>query len=104
MGGVQKSSGPAIAGLSLAANELFLAESDYGQPASSDPRKPLSVTAWAQHVPDNFATVGEAAEALRKEPFFVVEMKLPGGQPVRVRRRGSAAAARSPQLYFRPGG
>ena len=63
----------------LSANALYLAESDYGQPAGSDPRKPLSVTAWAQYVLDNFATVGEAVEALRKEPFYIVELKLPSG-------------------------
>jgi choloylglycine hydrolase len=63
----------------LAANALYLAESDYGQPAVNDPRKPLSVTAWAQYVLDNFATVGEAVEALRKEPFYIVALKLPSG-------------------------
>lgn len=63
----------------LSANALYLAESDYGQPAANDPRKPLSVTAWAQYVLDNFATVGEAVEALRKEPFYIVELKLPSG-------------------------
>jgi choloylglycine hydrolase len=39
----------------------------------------LSVTAWAQYVLDNFATVSEAVEALRKEPFYIVELKLPSG-------------------------
>ena len=63
----------------LSANALYLAESDYGQPTASDPRKPLSVTAWAQYVLDNFATVSEAVEALRKEPFYIVELKLPSG-------------------------
>lgn len=63
----------------LSANALYLAESDYGQPAADDPRKHLSVTAWAQYVLDNFATVSEAVEALRNEPFHVVELKLPSG-------------------------
>lgn len=63
----------------LSANALYLSESDYGQPAVNDPRKPLSVTAWAQYVLDNFATVGEAVDALRQEPFYIVELKLPSG-------------------------
>jgi choloylglycine hydrolase len=63
----------------LGANALYLAESDYGQSAANDSRKPLSVTAWAQYVLDNFATVSEAVEALRKEPFYIVELKLPSG-------------------------
>lgn len=63
----------------LSANALYLAESDYGQPAVNDVRKPLSVTAWAQYVLDNFATVAEAVDAMRSAPFYVVELKLPSG-------------------------
>lgn len=32
----------------LSANALYPAELDYGKPAAGDPRKPLSLTAWAQ--------------------------------------------------------
>jgi choloylglycine hydrolase len=63
----------------LAANTLYLAESNYGQPAANDPRKPLSLTAWAQFVLDNFATVAEAVTALRAEPFYIVGLSLPDG-------------------------
>jgi choloylglycine hydrolase len=62
----------------LAANALYLAESDYGAPAANDPRKPLSLTAWAQYALDNFATVAEAVAALRAEPFYIVALSLPG--------------------------
>jgi choloylglycine hydrolase len=63
----------------LSANGLYLAEADYGKPAANDPRKPMSLTAWVQYVVDNYATVAEAVEALRKEPFYIVALELPGG-------------------------
>lgn len=59
----------------LVANLLFLAESDYGK---RNPNKPtLSISLWAQYVLDNFATVDEAVNALRKESFTVVTADLP---------------------------
>lgn len=63
----------------LVANALYLAESDYGMPAENDSRKPMSLTAWGQYVLDNFATVAEAVEDLRKESFYIVPLSLPGG-------------------------
>jgi penicillin V acylase-like amidase (Ntn superfamily) len=63
----------------LVANVLYLVESDYGKP---DGRKPtLSIAAWAQYVLDNFATVADAVEALREEPFVVIAPLLPNGRP-----------------------
>ncbi len=62
----------------LAANALYLAESDYGAPTADDTRKPMSLTAWVQYALDNFATVAEAVEALRAEPFYIVPLSLPG--------------------------
>jgi len=38
----------------------------------------LSVAAWAQYVLDNFATVQEAVNALRGEPFTIVTDTVPG--------------------------
>ncbi len=62
----------------LAANALWLVESEY-PPATTD--KPgLTIAAWAQYVLDNFATVGEAVEALETEPFVVVTDAVPGEQ------------------------
>jgi penicillin V acylase-like amidase (Ntn superfamily) len=62
----------------LVANTLYLAESDYGDAKGSG--KPLiSVGAWTQYVLDNYATVAEAVEALRKEPFAIVAPDLPNG-------------------------
>jgi choloylglycine hydrolase len=63
----------------LAANLLYLAESEYGQP---DGKRPLlSISLWAQYALDNFATVAEAVAALEKEPFDIVAPTLPNGAP-----------------------
>jgi len=64
----------------LVANMLYLVETEYPTPTSNDPRKPLSLSAWAQYVLDNYATVAEAVEDLRKEPFYIVPGKTPDGQ------------------------
>jgi penicillin V acylase-like amidase (Ntn superfamily) len=63
----------------LSANALYLAESDYGTPAAGDTRKPLSLTAWAQYALDNYATVAEAVDAMKAEPFYIVGLALPDG-------------------------
>ena len=65
----------------LVANVLYLAESIYPTPTKDDKRKPISIAAWAQYVLDNYATVAEAVEALRKEPFYVVAVTTPDGHP-----------------------
>ena len=63
----------------LVANLLYLAESEYGTP---DPSRPfLSISAWAQFVLDNYATVAEAVDALRAEPFNILAPTLPNGAP-----------------------
>jgi penicillin V acylase-like amidase (Ntn superfamily) len=60
----------------LAANLLWLVESEYPKP---NPNKPgLTIAAWAQYVLDSFATVSEAVDALRAEPFTIVTDKVPG--------------------------
>ncbi|MGE4536959.1 MAG: linear amide C-N hydrolase [Desulfovibrio sp.] len=62
----------------LAANLLYLAESEYGTPAKG--KKLLNIGAWAQYVLDNFATVAEAVKALAPEPFVIVAPALPNGK------------------------
>lgn len=60
----------------LVANILWLVESEYPK---FDPNKPsLSISAWAQYVLDNFATVSEAVDALKSEPFIIVTDYVPG--------------------------
>ncbi|MGA3063440.1 MAG: linear amide C-N hydrolase [Methylocystis sp.] len=63
----------------LAANLLYLAESEYPKPNGKRPL--LSIAAWAQYALDNYATVDEAVSALAKEPFDLVAPSLPNGAP-----------------------
>ena len=57
------------------ANLLWLAESEFPK---WDKNKPgLSISLWAQYVLDNFATVAEAVDALRNEPFTLVSSYIP---------------------------
>lgn len=60
----------------LAANLLWLVESEYPNPDKDKPG--LTVAAWAQYVLDSFATVRQAVAALRMEPFTIVTDKVPG--------------------------
>lgn len=65
----------------LVANLLYLAESNYGK--SRD--KPfLSISLWGQYVLDNFSTVREAVDALKKEPFQILAPLLPNGDPAQL--------------------
>lgn len=66
----------------LVANLLYLAESDYGSSHKKGPY--LSISAWAQYVLDNFATVKEAVDALSKEPFQIIAPTLPNGYPAQL--------------------
>ena len=53
----------------LVANILWLSESKYPEKSNSKPDLPVS--AWAQYILDNFATVAEAVDKLQDEPFTV---------------------------------
>jgi choloylglycine hydrolase len=60
------------------ANLLYLAESEYST-AADDKRPPIVITAWAQYLLDNFATVEEAVEEVKKDAFRVVPVVAPNG-------------------------
>jgi len=60
----------------LVANLLWLAESEYPKFDQSKPGLALSL--WAQYMLDNFATVQEAVDAMKAEPFVVVTAEVPG--------------------------
>lgn len=60
----------------LVANMLYLAEADYG---ALDDKPPMSIGLWAQYVLDNYATVAEAVEGLKAQPFRILAPKLPNG-------------------------
>lgn len=60
----------------LVANVLWLVESEYPEYDGKTPG--LAISAWAQFVLDRYATVAEAVEGLRAEPFTIVTAKVPG--------------------------
>lgn len=60
----------------LAANLLWLAESEY--PANTGDRPAMSLALWAQYMLDNFATVAEAVTSLTATPLRVVTAQVPG--------------------------
>lgn len=61
----------------LAANVLWLAESEYPKTMPTAKKPGLSIAAWAQYVLDNFATVDEAVKSLQQEKFTLVTKNLP---------------------------
>ncbi|MGV0835722.1 linear amide C-N hydrolase [Mycolicibacterium thermoresistibile] len=60
----------------LAANLLWLAESQY--PANTGHRPAVALSLWAQYLLDNFASVAEAVAALTATPLRVVTAEVPG--------------------------
>ncbi|TVP98251.1 MAG: linear amide C-N hydrolase [Balneolaceae bacterium] len=62
----------------LVANMLWLVESEYPEYEMNGDKPGLAISAWAQYVLDNFATVAEAVAAMRNEDFIVVTDFIPG--------------------------
>ena len=63
----------------LVANLLYLAEAEYSP--VNDTRPAVVITAWAQYVLDNFATVQEAVAEMQEESFRMVAVESPEGKP-----------------------
>lgn len=59
----------------LAAHQLFLPESDYGEPDAHRPI--LSVAVWMQYVLDNFATVADAVAWIEREQLAIAPQSDP---------------------------
>lgn len=62
----------------LVANVLWLAESQYPKYNPQGSAKGVTISAWAQYLLDNFATVNEAVNELKKEEFVIVSDYIPG--------------------------
>lgn len=62
----------------LVGNLLWLVESTYPQFKKDTNVPGISISLWLQYVLDNFSTVSEAVDALRKEEFVVVSSNIPG--------------------------
>lgn len=60
----------------LVANMLWLVESGYPKPNKD--KQGIAISLWGQYVLDNFATVKEAVDALKKERFIVITANVPG--------------------------
>lgn len=61
----------------LVANLLWLVESSY--PKFDHNSAPgLTIAAWGQYILDNFATVQEAVDQLRQNPYTLVTSEVPG--------------------------
>ena len=56
---------------------LYLPESVYSLPG--DDRPVMGISIWGQYVLDNFATVSEAVQELRKETFRIDAPRMPNG-------------------------
>lgn len=61
----------------LVASLLFLPETIYSLPG--DTRPVMGISIWTQYVLDNFATVREAVDELKKETFRIDAPRLPNG-------------------------
>jgi penicillin V acylase-like amidase (Ntn superfamily) len=64
----------------LVANLLYLVGAEYEPETEGDTRPTLPVSAWVQYMLDNYATVAEAVEGMRKGEFRVVTVVAPSGQ------------------------
>ncbi len=60
----------------LAANLLWLAESQYPQAPANG--RAISLAIWAQYVLDSFGSVAEAVAALTADPLSVLSAEVPG--------------------------
>ncbi|MDD3038697.1 linear amide C-N hydrolase [Bacteroides sp.] len=63
----------------LVASLLFLPESVYSLPG--DTRPAMGISIWTQYVLDNFATVSEAVDELKKETFRIDAPRMPNNGP-----------------------
>lgn len=62
----------------MVANILWLVESEYPKFNPQGKEKGITISAWAQYVLDNFATVDEAVKELSKQEFVIVSDYIPG--------------------------
>jgi choloylglycine hydrolase len=86
----------------LVANLLWLSESQYVTPGPDDKRRPLALSAWVQYVLDNYASVAEAVEDMRKEPFYATAVLL-DGKPAQVHLSMSDASGDSAIVEYLDG-
>lgn len=64
----------------LVANLPYLVGAEFPPETEGDTRPTLPISAWVQYMLDNYGTVAEAVEAMRREGFRVVTVVAPSGQ------------------------
>lgn len=82
----------------LVVNMLYLKESVYTRPGDTRPEMGMSV--WPQYVLDNFASVSEAVQELKKETFRIHAPHMPGGQASTLHMAISDATGNSAILEY----
>lgn len=85
----------------LVANLLFLPESVYE--TENDERPVLGLSIWTQYVLDNFATVDEAVNELKKDTFRIDAPDLPNGVKSRLHLAISDATGNSAIIEYLDG-
>lgn len=66
----------------LVMNMLYLVETNYGTPAANHPS--MSISLWGQYALDNFSTVSEAVETMKRTPLYLLAPNLPNGEASQV--------------------
>lgn len=84
----------------LVVNLLYLVETQYETQPPLSGSKPLAITAWAQYILDNYATVDAAVAALSKQPIYAVPTRSPDGHPGQVHISISDASGDSAVLEY----
>ena len=85
----------------LCTNMLFLEESEYEK--ENENRPVLSISLWAQYVLDNFSTVKEAVEQLKKDEFYLHTGALPNGAVAKFHLSISDATGNSAIIEYKNG-
>lgn len=66
--------------MGLVGNLLWLTESEYPKFQKDKDVPGIAISLWLQYVLDNFSTVEEAVNELKKEKFVVVSANIPGSE------------------------
>lgn len=89
--------------MGLAANALYLPGSVYSLPDGREHRKKMSSSVWAQYILDNFATVPEAVEVLKRDEFYIYAPQMPDGSAATLHMAISDSEGRVAVIEYKNG-
>ncbi len=89
--------------MGLAANSLYLPGSVYALPDGKEHRKKMSSSVWPQYILDNFATVPEAVEALKRDEFYIYAPQMPDGSAATLHMAISDSEGRVAVIEYKNG-